>query len=418
MTPKNLSQKPLNFAQFESQLMNTVVALCTQRTPFDNLDGFLQSIDAIRIRISVADQFVLASSLWNVYTQIADAQPGGILVDFELLLAALSASLSCGSPDLSQNAISAVLYFVERVGFSACAIARRLCSLIINAKDISDKIRVQSLSRLNSILSVSSMVHEHFDKYATQLVQLLRDDEQIPMELVDLVVSLVETSVSLLKIPVLVFLQKQVCLSALSKNPSIGVMKLLNALLEHNHEGVPLPIQAAVSVFQQDYFAYQNNADFRAVLARGRAISQMITRPRRVSNCPSLHTKTNAGSDEAQINIANCSVSTDGLQRGGNTKLGQNNETATTSNATIFMDDSEDNEEEDEPVCEREDGECVEEECFEDGASFSEDIITLDDDEEEIATKSGSKTYANSSKGDKAFSLKTVDDLLMDFTDE
>ncbi|KAL3072072.1 hypothetical protein niasHT_036566 [Heterodera trifolii] len=399
--------------------MNTVVALCTQRTPFDNLDGFLHSVDAIRIRISFADQFVLASSLWNVYKQIIDAQPGGILLDFEMLIPALSASLTCGSPDLSQNAIFAVLYIVERVGFSACAIARRLCSLIINAKDVSDKIRLQSLRRLNSILSVSSMVHEHFDKYATQLVQLLRDDEQIPMELVDLVVSLMETSVSLLKIPVLVFLQKQVCLSALSKNPSIEVMKLLNALLEHNHEGVPLPIQAAVSVFQQDYFAYQNKADFRAVLARGRAISRMITRPRRVSNCASLHTKTNAGSDEAQINIANCSVSTDGFQRGGKTKQSHNNDTATTSNnATIFMDDSEDNDEEDEPVCEREDGECVEEECFEDGASFSEDIITLDDDEEEFATKSGSKTYANSSKGDKAFSLKTVDDLLMDFTDE
>uniref|UniRef100_A0A914I9Y8 NADH dehydrogenase [ubiquinone] 1 beta subcomplex subunit 7 n=1 Tax=Globodera rostochiensis TaxID=31243 RepID=A0A914I9Y8_GLORO len=413
---KRLLQR--KFRKEKGQLMNTIAALCTQRTPFENLDRLLQSLDAIRIRISVADQHILASSLWNVYTQLAETQPSGVQFDFELLLLALSVSLKCNSSDLAQNALSAMVFVIERVGFPACAIVRRLNSLIINSTSISETIRLQTLTRLNSVLSVSSMLHEHFDKFASRAVELLKTDAQLPIELVDLVISLMETSVSLLRVSTLISLQKHVCVSALSDKPDNGILKLLNALLEHNHEGVPLPLQVASSVFQQGHFSYQDDVKFRTVLARGRSICQLISRPRRVANCANLPDIVRTDADDA-TNATNCVIS---LGEWRKTQKAeeianpiQSNDIATASGARTLPGDDDnnaDNEENESGSEENEDEESVED--------VVEDVITLDDDEEETTDKIINDGGRGSVvvNGEKEFAFKTVDELLMDFTDE
>uniref|UniRef100_A0A183CDP5 Uncharacterized protein n=1 Tax=Globodera pallida TaxID=36090 RepID=A0A183CDP5_GLOPA len=354
----------------------------------------------------------------------SETQPSGVQFDFELLLLALSVSLKCNSSDLAQNALSAMVFAVERVGFPACAIVRRLNSLIINSTSISETIRLQTLTRLNSVLSVSSMLHEHFDKFASRVMELLKTDAQLPIELVDLVISLMETSVSLLRVSTLISLQKHVCVASLSDKPDNGILKLLNALLEHNHEGVPLPLQVANSVFQQGHFSYQNDVKFRTVLARGRSICQLITRPRRVTNCANLHDDiVRTGADDA-TNATNCVISLGEwrkTQRAEEITVNpiQSNDIATASGAKILTGDDDNNVDDEENESDSEENDA--EDSVEDVVDCSEDVITLDDDEEETTNKiidDGGRIGSVVMNGEKEFAFKTVDELLMDFTDE
>jgi len=46
----------------------------------------------------------------------------------------------------------------------------------------------------------------------------------------------------------------EVCLTVLSPFPWIGAIKLLNALLENNHEGIPVPIQVFLNLFFKGFW--------------------------------------------------------------------------------------------------------------------------------------------------------------------
>lgn len=150
----------------------------------------------------------------------------GTLLDLDLLVRALLSSLSVPSPPLVQIALSVVASIIERVGFPSCAAVRSLVLRILNSSNIEEKIRWQTLKRINDALSVSSVINEHFEKFSSSLNALLKSGAHIvmhsiffknfpnyiafqPTELADLVVSILKTSASLIKIPIFVDLQKQ-----------------------------------------------------------------------------------------------------------------------------------------------------------------------------------------------------------------
>lgn len=62
-------------------------------------------------------------------------------------------------------------------------------------------------------------------------------------EIVSLLISLLKHSRIFLNAKDIIELQTFVCLKALNKQPSIEIIKLLNALLMYNHDLVPLPLE-------------------------------------------------------------------------------------------------------------------------------------------------------------------------------
>lgn len=65
----------------------------------------------------------------------------------------------------------------------------------------------------------------------------------MPEDLVLLVISLLKTSLPLLKSRSILELQSVVCTKALCFQPTINSLKLLNVLLQFNHDEVPIPLQ-------------------------------------------------------------------------------------------------------------------------------------------------------------------------------
>uniref|UniRef100_A0A915NTC8 Uncharacterized protein n=1 Tax=Meloidogyne floridensis TaxID=298350 RepID=A0A915NTC8_9BILA len=100
------------------------------------------------------------------------------------------------------------------------------------------------------------------------------------LELAELISSLIRTFAPILQISILLKLQHKVCLTVLSPFPWIGAIKLLNALLENNHEGIPVPIQIASNIFFREYT--HESTEFKEQIIKGRALCQIYKRPKRL----------------------------------------------------------------------------------------------------------------------------------------
>lgn len=281
---RHLGKAEMRFAQLESSIMETIVALCTRATPFDEV--LLPQLDVLRLRLSLPEQHQLAASLWGSLTELVTAMPSGTELDLDIFFRALSTTLHTSSTkrQLAENALSTTAFLVESIGFPFSAICIQLNFLLLNTAanpSVPCELRWKTLARINDALGVSSLLHEQFSIIVSPLIEGLKNGEKISIEHADLVASILRSSASLIKVPLLVDLQRQACLTALEPNADLAVLKLLNALLEHNHEGVPVPVQVARTIFWRDYGA--QSLDHRELVMRGRALCEIYVRPRNCS---------------------------------------------------------------------------------------------------------------------------------------
>jgi hypothetical protein len=74
----------------------------------------------------------------------------------------------------------------------------------------------------------------------------------VSTELVDLVISLLHSATFLLDPAAISDLQAAVCRATASDpTPPLSVFRLLNTLLSHNHDLVPLPLQVFIFLIQK-----------------------------------------------------------------------------------------------------------------------------------------------------------------------
>lgn len=290
---KAVGKMDVRFTVMETRLLDTIVALCTEKTPFESnaiSEKYLPQLNVLKIWNNTKQQCHLAASLWDIYVKILESLPSDVEINLDSFLHALDVSLNTEVEDVNgikvaESALTAAIFLANSVGFAFSSIAPKLNTLIMNAplSNVSKQIQWKVLTQLNEALSLSSMLHQHFQKFANELIEFMKNDETIPDELFQLVSSIICSTASLINVPILVNLQRQVCLAALSANSKIGIFKLLNALLEHNHEGVALPIQVAQTVFWRDYG--NQSQGIRDEIKRGRAICQIYVRPRKIPCC-------------------------------------------------------------------------------------------------------------------------------------
>uniref|UniRef100_A0A914L9W9 Uncharacterized protein n=1 Tax=Meloidogyne incognita TaxID=6306 RepID=A0A914L9W9_MELIC len=202
-------------------------------------------------------------------------------------MSALSASLS-GEFELNliQNSLNSVVELAKSVGFSFGLISPSLNLLILNNPNISKILCWKTLRKLNEVLpDGASLLNEHFEVFVNKFFEYFEEngEEKISnseeaWELAELIASLIRTFAPILQISILLKLQHKVCLTVLSPSPWIGAIKLLNALLENNHEGIPVPIQIASNIFFREYTS--ENTEFKEQIIKGRALCQIYKRPK------------------------------------------------------------------------------------------------------------------------------------------
>uniref|UniRef100_A0A915LFS1 Uncharacterized protein n=1 Tax=Meloidogyne javanica TaxID=6303 RepID=A0A915LFS1_MELJA len=258
------------FSWLEPRLLKTIIDLCTSRTPFDSLNEYLPQLDVLLIRNTILEQRRLAASLWSVYSELIGAAPKDTKIDLDNFMSALTASLS-GEFELNliQNSLNSVVELAKSVGFSFALISPSLNLLILNNPNIPKILCWKTLRKLNEVLpDGASLLNEHFE---------ISNSEEA-WELAELIASLIRTFAPILQISFLLKLQHKVCLTVLSPSPWIGAVKLLNALLENNHEGIPVPIQIASNIFFREYTS--ENTEFKEQIIKGRALCQIYKRPK------------------------------------------------------------------------------------------------------------------------------------------
>ena len=79
---RHLGKAEMRFAQLKSSIMETIVALCTRATPFDEV--LLPQLDVLRLRLSLPEQHQLAASLWGSLTELVTAMPSGFRIFFSV----------------------------------------------------------------------------------------------------------------------------------------------------------------------------------------------------------------------------------------------------------------------------------------------------------------------------------------------
>jgi hypothetical protein len=73
------------FSWLESRLCKTIIALCTDRTPFESaINEYLPQLDVLLIRNTVSEQRMLAASLWSVYAELISSIPQGFFLTLGL----------------------------------------------------------------------------------------------------------------------------------------------------------------------------------------------------------------------------------------------------------------------------------------------------------------------------------------------
>uniref|UniRef100_A0A915P587 Uncharacterized protein n=1 Tax=Meloidogyne floridensis TaxID=298350 RepID=A0A915P587_9BILA len=277
------------FSWLEPRLLKTIIDLCTSRTPFDSLNEYLPQLDVLLIRNTILEQRRLAASLWSVYSELIGAAPKETKIDLDNFMSALTASLS-GEFELNliQNSLNSVVELAKSVGFSFALISPSLNLLILNNPNISKILCWKTLRKLNEVLTDgASLLNEHFEVFVDKFFEYFEEngEEKISnseeaWELAELIASLIRTFAPILQISILLKLQHKVCLTVLSPSPWIGAIKLLNALLENNHEGIPVPIQIASNIFFREYTS--ENTEFKEQIIKGRALCQIYKRPKRL----------------------------------------------------------------------------------------------------------------------------------------
>ena len=66
------------FSWLESRLFKTIIALCTDRTPFESVSEYLPQLDVLLIRNTILEQRRLAASLWITYMELINVAPKGL----------------------------------------------------------------------------------------------------------------------------------------------------------------------------------------------------------------------------------------------------------------------------------------------------------------------------------------------------
>lgn len=75
----NFTQNAEYFSQIETRLMATIIALCKEKTPFEDTNNLLQQLDVLKIRNSQEEQHRMAAQLWSAYEELVEISPSGYL---------------------------------------------------------------------------------------------------------------------------------------------------------------------------------------------------------------------------------------------------------------------------------------------------------------------------------------------------
>ncbi|KAI1712095.1 hypothetical protein Ddc_12591 [Ditylenchus destructor] len=261
----------------EARILLTIQTLLRKSPPYDLTE--MLPLDVLKNPPRDSNQ-IIAACIWVIYGALIGMADAGVEISLDDFVNAFEASYLSENQILMETSVNALEQVCSVIGFSFCQVSKRVLAILTNNDHFAES-QWKALRILSDSACVGSMVHNHFEDLAQKLVAKCvpkENEVKLPKELVALVISVMKTSLPLLQPRTLESLQMAVCKVALLWDPPIEAIELLNALLELNHDEVPLPLQVAQTVYSRDFSTM--SADFRNKIERGRTICSILSHPK------------------------------------------------------------------------------------------------------------------------------------------